>query len=217
MTASRHRTRLYIELSVAEGAAERLQACLAAVPAEAVLLRPAVSGRPDPRALVALVRAAQSKGVAALVAGDPRLAQEAGADGVHLDWSAEIEDAYRAARALLGADKIVGASAGGSRHDAMTLAEAGADYIAFPLDEEASAARIDTIAWWAEIFEVPSVALGLTDPARALDLAQAGADFLGVTIPPGQAPDDAAQRLRAIAQAIKGDPLDDATPGRRDA
>ncbi len=37
----------------------------------------------------------------------------------------------RDVRKALGADRIVGAFAGASRHKGMTLAEAGADYVAF--------------------------------------------------------------------------------------
>jgi thiamine-phosphate pyrophosphorylase len=208
VTASPHQTRLYLNLTIAEGALERLRAALDAAPVEAVLMRAPGRAGIDARAVKPLVEAARAKGVAALVAQDARLARQTGADGVHLDWSADIEDDYRAARALLGQNMIVGASAGSSRHDAMTLAEAGADYIAFKIEAQDRAASVDTVAWWAEIFEVPCVALGNADVALALEVAEAGADFLGVTIPAGQSPHDTAQQLRAVDAALQDAPTD---------
>ena len=71
----------------------------------------------------------------------------------------------RRVRAELGADAIVGAFCGASRHDGMTAAERGADYVAFgPAGEtslgHAGRAGTDLFAWWAEMIEVPVVAEG---------------------------------------------------------
>jgi thiamine-phosphate pyrophosphorylase len=51
-----------------------------------------------------------------------------GLDGVHLTDAAR---SVRATRKALGADAMVGAACGTSRHDGMAAGEAGADYIAF--------------------------------------------------------------------------------------
>lgn len=57
-----------------------------------------------------------------------KLAQRHGLDGVHLTDGAR---AVRDARKELGDDAIVGAFCGSSRHEGMTAAEHGADYVSF--------------------------------------------------------------------------------------
>jgi thiamine-phosphate pyrophosphorylase len=103
----------------------------------------------------------------------------------------------------------------------MEVAEAGADYVAFGasaagepvLDDDGAAmdeldglptSRDEFIAWWSEVFEVACVALdvGTADEARVA--AGAGADFVAVAIAATTTPDEAAGRVRAIAQAIGG-------------
>ncbi len=106
----------------------------------------------------ALVAPLQRLDLAVLVAGDPQIALKTGADGVEI---ADLE-AYRAARGVLGPDRIVGADCGTSRHRAMELAEAGADYVAF-----AQGGHEDLISWWSEIFEIPCIA---ADPVSAESL-----------------------------------------------
>ena len=70
----------------------------------------------------------QDRGVAFIMNDRPDLALKAGCDGVHVGQ----EDAtYAAARAALGADRIVGVTCHDSRHLAMEAADAGADYVAF--------------------------------------------------------------------------------------
>src|SRR5579884_1037172 len=56
------------------------------------------------------------------------LAQQCGADGVHLG---QEDMPIAEARALVGAEAIIGMSCHASRHMAMEAAEAGADYVAF--------------------------------------------------------------------------------------
>ena len=166
-----------------------LDRLLSVVACAAVILRVAPD-RPDVGAdhVAALVRAAQSHGAAALIESDARLALRVGADGVHIPCGADALAAYRAARALLGADASIGADAGLSRHAAMEIGELGADYIAFGLRphgapgavEAASAVaqREDLIAWWADLFEVPCVALDVESDEAAGRLLAAGADFV---------------------------------------
>ena len=152
------------------------QALAAARPAS-VLLR--ASGA----ALTAdLVKACQTAGAAALVENDAALALILGADGVHLSLQGGDEERSKRqaeARALLGAGRIVGVSCGLSRHDAMTAAEGGADYVAFDRPPGAEwEAALDHIAWWAEAFEPPCVAWGAESAEMAAALSQAGADFV---------------------------------------
>lgn len=149
-----------------------------------VLLQPGAAERTDTERLPALVKAVQSQNAAALVAEDAALAVALAADGVHLAHDPDDEAAlakFKAARALLGPNRIVGAGSGFGRHQAMALAESGADYVAFgdsDGDEVDVAARLDLIAWWAEMFVVPCVAWAVASPAEAAELARAGADFV---------------------------------------
>lgn len=209
MAEQEFHAQLFLVVEAGEGARERLAAALD-VGAASVLIVPPVGSDLDPTAATALVRDAQAAGAAALISGNAALARQLKADGVHLPLAAEEEsiEPYELAREAVGPQGIVGVEAGQSRHDAMTLAEAGADYIAFGAPDEAQdhqaahAHRLDQIAWWAEIFEVPCVALDVQSPAEALELAQSGADFIGITLPNGQSPARSAERVREIAEIL---------------
>ena len=132
------------------------------------------------RTLVDLV---QRHNAAAVVANDAAAAQSAGADGYHLDTGAALEEYYRNARALLGSNAIVGVMPGASRHTAMTLAEAGADYIGYSVSAQDDQVGLEFVAWWAEIFQSPVVAFTDGDVAtcrRAIELGPP--DFLAVPL-----------------------------------
>lgn len=171
----------------------------------AILLVPADGTALDAR-IAPLVEAVQRRSVAALVAADARLARTLRADGVHLPPGDEPLAAFEEARDILGTRFIVGADAGRSRHDAMSLGEAGADYIGFGVardgDEEARAHRLELVQWWSEIFEVPCVAFDAASPAEAAALAAAGAEFVAIRLPADLAPGDAARWLDGYAEAI---------------
>lgn len=133
-----------------------------------------------------LVELAQAKDVAAIIEGDAQLARTLRADGVHLPWSKDIAARYAEARDILGTRFIVGADVGRSRHDAMSIAEDGADYIGFGIpphvEDRAGAAerRLELVSWWSEIFEVPCVAFDVERAEDAVALAAAGADFIAM-------------------------------------
>jgi hypothetical protein len=74
-----------------------------------------------------LLPVAHAHDVALVIADHHRLVAPLGLDGVHLTAS---RTPIREVRKALGPDRIVGAFAGTSRHIAITLAEAGADYVA---------------------------------------------------------------------------------------
>jgi thiamine-phosphate pyrophosphorylase len=157
--------------------------------AEAILITPGPAASLDPPRVKSLIEIAQNAGVAALIERDAALARTLRADGVHLPWAKDIETRYRAARDILGARYIVGTDAGRFRHDAMTLGEAGADYVGFGIPsyvedrETACARRLELVEWWSEIFEVPCVALDVETMADATALAAAGADFVALRFP----------------------------------
>jgi len=199
---------LYVVIEAGDAAPERLAAAFGAADLASVLIVPP-AGRPlDAAAARPLIEVAQRRGAAALVATDARLARSLGADGVHLGSPADPGDAYQAARAILGPSGVIGVDPGISRHDAMTLAEAGADYIAFGAPahlkdrDKARTRRDELVAWWAEIFQVPCVAFDVETAQEADALAAAGVDFVAVTLPAGQSAAAARDLVAAIAAAI---------------
>jgi len=154
-----------------------------------------------------LVELVQGKDIAAMIEGDAQLARTLRADGVHLPWDKDIEARYGEAREILGTRYIIGVDVGRSRHEAMVLAEAGADYIAFGIPshvedrETAAVRRLELIAWWSEIFEVPCVAFDVENIADAEALAAAGADFVAIAKSQALGADGYANLSRAIAAA----------------
>ena len=177
---------LVIDASLAGPAPDEVAHLLRAGRIACVLLQPDAGVSLDQPRLARLVEAVQSQATAALIAGDTRLALALGADGVHLPAAAAAaadaeaaEAGLKAARALLGSGRIVGAGSGDSRHAAMVLAELGADYVAFGDTGGADAAsRLALVGWWAEMFVVPCVAWGVADRQEARRMAEAGADFV---------------------------------------
>jgi thiamine-phosphate pyrophosphorylase len=138
-----------------------------------------------------------------LVAEHWRLVAPLGLDGVHLGAG---RTPLRDVRKALGAERIVGAFAGASRHRGMTLAEAGADYVAFGpvgetglLDAEEPAPD-ELFQWWSEMIETPSVAEGGVTEADAARLS-AIADFV-VPDPRLWDDPDPVARLAAFAAAL---------------
>lgn len=190
MTHKGRGAELFLIVGSADGAAARLAAALESAHVSTVLLTEG-----DATKLAPLVVLAQRSGVATLVDDDAGLAKTVGADGVHLGWSPDIASRYSEARDILGAHAIVGTDAGQSRHDAMVLGEAGADYVAFSAATEAgeaSEALADMLAWWSDLFEVPCVAFGVRGVTEADEMVTAGADFVAVRV--GDTADAAAIR-----------------------
>ena len=173
-----------------------------------MLIAPSPGGTLDAAAARPLVEAAQRQGVAALIADDAQLARTLRADGVHLGATKDPADAYAEARSILGQGGIVGVDAGISRHDAMTVAEDGADYVAFGAPahlkdrDKARDRRDELIAWWAEIFQAPCVAFDVETPEEAEALSRAGADFIAVRLPAGATPAATRELVAAIAAAL---------------
>lgn len=126
---------------------------------------------------------AQRRGVAFILNDRPDLAFETGCDGVHVG---QDDMPCRKARAAVGGNAIVGVTCHDSRHLAMEAGEAGADYVAFGAfyptvtKEARTMAEPELLSWWAELFEVPCVAIGGITVGNARPLVEAGADFLAV-------------------------------------
>jgi thiamine-phosphate pyrophosphorylase len=141
---------------------------------------------------------AHARDVAIVIENHVLLVQPHGLDGVHLtDGARQV----RALRKDLGADAIIGAYCGTSRHDGMAAAEAGADYVAFGPAGETPLGRgdrleFDLIEWWSQVIEVPCITEGALD----LDLIRQYApvtDFFGIG-PEIWGQDDAAAALKAL-------------------
>jgi thiamine-phosphate pyrophosphorylase len=136
------------------------------------------------RAAERLMPIAQAQECAFLINDRPDLAARIGADGVHVGQS---DASYADARRIVGPDAIVGITCHASRHLAMEAAEAGADYVAFgaffpsSTKDATHSAEVDLLEWWAELMEVPCVAIGGITPENAAPLVRAGADFLAVS------------------------------------
>jgi thiamine-phosphate pyrophosphorylase len=176
--------RLYLAIAPQSDSAALLQglpAALGNADVAAVLVRLALG---DERALINTVKSLapplQALGVAVLVEGDPARAVRAGADGAHLNGTAALQ----AAVSRLKPDRIAGAGALHSRHDAMVAGEAGADYVMFG-EPEADGHRpsftaiVERVAWWSELFEIPCVAWAERFEEIG-DLCTAGADFIAL-------------------------------------
>lgn len=128
-------------------------------------LRLAMAGRDEDRiarAADALRQVAHARDVALVIESHAGLVTRLGLDGVHLTDGAR---SIRKLRKDLGADAIIGAACGTTRHEGISAAEAGADYVSFsPVGEtmlgDGSRAGADLFDWWSEMIEVPVVAEG---------------------------------------------------------
>jgi thiamine-phosphate pyrophosphorylase len=156
-------------------------AALVAEVAPAALLVMGAAGRTAGTELLAFMDASWRLNVPVLIENDAGLARALGAEGVHLRADGA---AFAEARRTLGEEKSVGVSCTLSRHEAMSMAELGADYIAFGEtggpDSRDAEALAEMIAWWDELFEVPCVVWLQGDETEEAvrRLIDAGADYI---------------------------------------
>ena len=179
MAEERPPNRLYLQLAVNEARAEDILAKIGDR-ACCVLLCPDAL-EPDAQHMQRLVSATQGRDLACLIKDDVALAKAVGADGVHIPADPAI---FADARRRLGGDATIGADCGMNRHDAMVIAEMGADYVAFGPNLTAVARngdeRAELIAWWSEIFVIPCIAWDVSTAEEAATLAALGADFIAL-------------------------------------
>jgi thiamine-phosphate pyrophosphorylase len=204
-------SRLYLITPVLEDAsfAPRLAEACATGAVAAVLLRLAAA---DERTLTnqvkALAPAAQEHGAAVIVTSDGKadlatVAARGGADGVHIAGdpaqARELRDRLKEGRAL-GAGQIR------TKDDAMTLGEAGVDYLLFGEPRpDGSLPSLDSVveraSWWAEIFETPCVAYAPSLEAVAA-LAATQAEFIALGDAVWSHEGGPAAAVRAAAETI---------------
>ncbi|WP_343078820.1 thiamine phosphate synthase [Ostreiculturibacter nitratireducens] len=179
--------------------ADRLSAVLDAV--EVACIRLALASKDEAqigRAADAVRQAAHERDIAVVIETHLKLVERHGLDGIHLTDGAR---SVRTARKELGADAIVGAYCGTTRHEGMNAGEAGADYVSFgPVGESVLGSGVradrDLFAWWSEMIEVPVVAEGALTAALVEEFAPV-TDFFAF----GEEiwrEEDAAKALRAL-------------------
>jgi len=188
----RPRTRLYLitppVIEDVPAFAALFETCLAAGDIACLQIRMKQGVEIDEAATKAVAKAVieqcRSHGTLVLINDSPQLAKDVGADGVHVG---KTDMGVADARALLGDDAIVGATAHNSRHDGMSACEAGADYAAFgaffPTEtkEAPTQADLETLEIWQEMMEPPCVAIGGITIDNARIVVEAGADFIAVS------------------------------------
>lgn len=194
MSEPDHSCRLYLAVPHGADDAERdLARALDAGDVACVLLRAGPGGCVDRGLAETLIARAHERDAAFLLEGDVDAAKALDADGVHV---AAQEALYGETRAALGADAIVGAECGPSRDAALTLAENGADYIAF------TPRAAGLIEWWADVTVVPCVALGVETARDAAAMAGEGADFIAPAESLWDGDGGMAEAVRGFAAAI---------------
>lgn len=128
-----------------------------------------------------LSRLCREHGAIFLVNDDVVLAKESDADGVHLGRQ---DMPFSAARARLGADRLIGVSCYNELERATAAEKQGADYVAFgsffPSRTKPQAARapLELLRAARAQLKMPIVAIGGITPENGAALIEAGADML---------------------------------------
>jgi thiamine-phosphate pyrophosphorylase len=176
--------RLYLvtpQVADASAFSAELAAALAAGDIAAVLLRLAdADERTQINCAKAIAAIVQDSNAALLLDGHAELVAKSGADGAHLAGLGQFTEAI----AQLKPERIAGVGRLFTRHDAMTAAELGADYVMFgEPDEDGNRPSFEAIeervVWWAEVFEAPCVAFAAAG-SEVAPLVKAGADFIAL-------------------------------------
>ena len=210
-------TRLYLVTPVLEDASfapTLAEACKGGAVA-AVLLRLAPA---DERSLINLVKAlgpsVQDHGAALVVTIEgavdlskmdlANVAVRGGADGAHASGAGPA--LVRELRERLKADRAIGVGGIRTKDDAMTLGEAGVDYLLFGEPRrDGSLPSLESVteraAWWAEIFETPCVAFAPSFEAIET-LAATQAEFIALGDAVWNHPDGAAAAVKAAAELL---------------
>ncbi len=158
----------------------------------------------------ALAPSAQDHGAAVIVAADgevdlANVVVRGGADGAHV--SEANPAVVRELRDRLKAERAIGAGHIRTKDDAMTLGEAGVDYLLFGEPRpDGSLPSLESVveraAWWAEIFETPCAAYAPTLEAVE-PLAATNAEFVALGDAVWSHPDGPAAAVKAAAAILE--------------
>lgn len=146
-------------------------------------------------------------GTTFIINDDLRLAQDIGADGIHLG---QDDGEIAAARGLLGPDKIIGKSTH-NREEAVRAEQEGADYIGFgalyPTGSKVIShlPGVEGLAAIRDAIKIPIVAIGGITPGNACRVIDAGADALAVisSVLANPRPDIAAAELLLLFNRVR--------------
>lgn len=158
-----------------------------------------------------LMSICRERGVAFILNDRPDLAAKLDADGVHLGYD---DMPIAEARAIVGADMVIGATAHASRHIAMEAGEAGADYVAFgafypttskPQEkiEKWGTPAPEILEWWQAFMLLPCVAIGGINAANCAPLVAAGADFIAAITAVWNHPKGSKEAVNEFNQAMQ--------------
>lgn len=131
----------------------------------------------------ALREVTRESGVTFIINDDAQLAAAVDADGVHLGAA---DGEIKAARALLGANKLIGVSCYNQLSIARGAVLAGANYVAFgaffssSVKPDAAVATLDLLREARGEFSLPIVAIGGINADNGAALVSAGADAIAV-------------------------------------
>ncbi len=156
------------------------------------------------KAAMAVTKMAQEAGIAVLIENDVETAMACGADGVQLD---DAGPAMNEAIESIGSDKIIGIYCVNERHRAMSVGQAGADYVAF--DYQAASGEKEPVShWWARVFEVPCVVIEPLEMEQARAAVAGKVDFICPPQTMWASPDAARETVRGYNAMIKDTPIE---------
>jgi thiamine-phosphate pyrophosphorylase len=130
-----------------------------------------------------VVPAAQAKGIAAIVAGDTRIAGRVKADGLHIEAS---KDGLAQAVENFQSRMMVGCGGAKTRDDALELGEMRPDYVFFgrfgyDTKPEPHSRNLSLGSWWAEMIEIPCIVLAGASLAAVEAVAATGCEFVALS------------------------------------
>lgn len=130
-----------------------------------------------------IVEVAQQQGVAVMIAGEPRIAARARADGIHFEGPRQaLEELVAKHQAKL----MIGTGGVATRDDALELGEAQPDYMFFgrfgyDAKPEPHPRNLKLGQWWAEMVQIPGIVLAGSDIASVAQVAATGTEFAALS------------------------------------
>jgi len=157
------------------------------------------------REAAGLVAQCRAAGARLIVNDDIALARAVDADGVHLGRD---DGDVAAARAALGADRLIGVSCYADSERARAAAQAGADYLAFgslypsPTKPQSALAPLSIFRTVRAFTDCPLVAIGGINAGNIAEVTAAGADAVAVVEAVSGASDAEAATVELIARGF---------------